>query len=80
MGAAFGLVDVAVVVDGEEDVSYAGEVGEGFLEGEGVGRVHEEEGHGGAEENDAGVLELREGFMLDVSIRCSVVGSVKSGI
>lgn len=40
VGAAFGDLDVAAVVDGEEDVGCAGEVGEGFFEGEGVGGLH----------------------------------------
>ena len=38
--ATLGDLDVAAVVDGEEDVRCAGEVGEGFFEGERVGGLH----------------------------------------
>lgn len=45
MGTALGLGDVAGVVDGEEDVCYFGEVGEGGADLAHVGLLHEEEGH-----------------------------------
>jgi len=52
VGAAFGDGDIACVVYGEENVCCAGEVWEGVFEGYGVGRLHQHEGHRGAEEDD----------------------------
>lgn len=65
--AAFGEVDVLAVVDGEEDVGGAAEVGESRDEGERVRGLHEHEGHARPEEDDVGVLILGEKFALEVS-------------
>lgn len=64
--AAFCGRHVAVVVDGEEDVGRGCEGGEGFAQGEGVGRVEQHEGHAGPEEDDAGFGVGGEVFALEV--------------
>ena len=46
----------------------AGEVGESFFECERVGRLHEHEGHGWAEEDDVGVFVLVEVFAFEVPV------------
>ena len=68
MRAAFGDLDGAAVVDGEEDVRRLVESGQGFADGEGVGRLHEHEGHGGPEEDDVGMLVLCEVFALEIPV------------
>ena len=67
VGAAFGEVDVLAVVDGEEDMGGAAEIRESGDEGEGVGGLHEHEGHAGPEEDDLGVVIFGEEFSLEVS-------------
>lgn len=67
VGAAFGEGGVAAVVDGEEDVGCAGEVREGVFEGEGIGGLHQHEGHAGAEEDNVRVGVLGEEFAFEVS-------------
>lgn len=67
VAAAFGDGHVARVVYGEEDVCCAGEVGEGVFQGERVGRLHEHEGHGGAEEDDVGGGVFAKFFTFEVS-------------
>ena len=52
MRTAFCHCGVVSVVDGEEDVCCASEIGESGFELEGIGGLHEHEGHGGAEEDD----------------------------
>ena len=66
--ATFGDRRVAAVVDRKKDVGCAGEVGESFFEREGVGSLHEHEGHGWAEEDDVGVLVLVEVFALEIPV------------
>lgn len=66
MGAALGVGDVAVVVDGEEDVGDLVEVGEGAADLAHVGLAHEEEGHAGAEEDDTGLWVARQGLVLEI--------------
>lgn len=64
---AFGHFDVAAVVDGEEDVGGFCKVWEGVFDGQGVGRLHEHEGHGRPEEDDVRVDIFGEDFTLEVS-------------
>jgi hypothetical protein len=45
------------------------QVWEGFFEGEGLGRLHEHVGHGGAEQDDGGLGESSELFALEVPRR-----------
>ncbi len=52
VGAAFSLVGVAAIIDGEEDVRCFGEIGKCILEGQGVGGLNKHEGHAGTEEDD----------------------------
>jgi hypothetical protein len=66
VGPAFGLFDVGIVVDGEENVRHAVEAWEGFFEGERVGRLHEHEAHRGAQEDDGGFGVGFEVFALEV--------------
>ena len=73
--AAFREIDVLAVVDGEEDMGGAAEVRERRDEGEGVGGLHEHEGHAGPEEDDVGVSVFGEEFSLEVS---AIVGQVFS--
>jgi hypothetical protein len=72
---AFGVRDVAAVVYGEEDVRCAGEVGEGALERARVLGVLEQEGHGGAEEDNLRFRVVFELFALEVSGCVSWVGA-----
>ena len=44
------------------------EVGESLFEREGVGGLHEHEGHGWAEEDDVGVFVLVEIFAFEVPV------------
>ena len=73
VAAAFGDGYVARVVYGKEDVCCAGEVGEGVFQGERVGRLHEHEGHGGAEEDDVGGGVFAKFFALQVSFLVSKI-------
>lgn len=57
--APFGEGGVSAVVDGEEDVCCAAEIGEGGAKGGRVGGLHEHEGHAGAEEDNVCGLMLR---------------------
>lgn len=67
MGTTFGNFDIAAVVDGEKDVGCLGEVGKGVFQGQGIGRLDEHKGHGGAEEDDLGIFVLGEVFALQIS-------------
>lgn len=66
VGATLGEADVAVVVDGQEDVSDAREVREGGANLTHVWLFHEEKGHGRAEEDDASLGVFGEDFALEV--------------
>lgn len=68
VGAAFRYRGVAAVVDREEDVGCAGEVGKGFFKRERVGSLHEHEGHGWAEEDDVGRFVLDEVLVFEVPV------------
>lgn len=46
----------------------AREIGEGFFKCEGVGGLHEHEGHGWAEEDNVGVFVLVEVFAFKVPV------------
>ena len=64
-----GEIRIVAVVDGEEDVCCTGEIWQGFFERERIGRLHEHEGHGWAEENNVGVFVLVEVLAFEVSGR-----------
>lgn len=66
MAAAFCGHGIFGVVDREEDVGGAAEIGEGGADGDWVGRLHEHEGHRGAEEDDVGGGILGKRFALKV--------------
>lgn len=66
MRPALGDVDGAAVVDGQEDVGRAGEVWQCGFEGERVLGFHQQEGHAGAQEDDARFGVLGEFFSFQV--------------
>ncbi len=66
VGAALGVGDVAVVVDGEEDVGDLGKIGQGAADLAHVVLAHEEKGHAGAEEDDAGLGVAGKRLVLEV--------------
>lgn len=67
MGTAFGLRDIAAVVNWEEDVGGFGEIWQGFAEGARIWGLEDHEGHAGSEENDVGGLVSRQKFVFKVS-------------
>ena len=66
MATALCNANVAVVVDRKEDVGDLCEVGEGGEDLAHVGLLHEEEGHAGTEEDDAGLGILGESLALEI--------------
>lgn len=68
VGAAFRYRGVAAVIDGEEDVGCAREVGKGFSKRERVGGLHEHKRHGWAEKDDVGVFVLDEVLVFEVPV------------
>lgn len=66
MAAAFCDADIAVVIDGEENVCYFGEVGEGGADGAHIRVFHEEERHARSQQDDAGLGVSGEGLALEV--------------
>ena len=79
MRTAFGDGYVPVIVYREKDMSCVCEIWEGLAEFEGVGCLHQHEGHGGAKENNVGGGVFFEVFVLEVSIvrGCSVLALVQ---
>lgn len=68
VGAAFGLVDIAAVVDGEENVARLCEVRECFAERARVWGLKEHEGHAWTEKDDVGGFIIDEEFAFEIPI------------
>lgn len=67
MCSALGFGDVSAVINREEDVSCAGEVGEGVAECTRIRGLEQQEGHAWTEEDDIGGFVSSEEFALKIS-------------
>lgn len=66
MCSALGFGDVSAVINREEDVSCAGEVGEGVAECTRIRGLEQQEGHAWTEEDDIGGFVSSEEFALKI--------------
>ena len=85
MRAALGLLDIAAVVDRQEDVRRRAEVRQHVFQRQRVRRVHQHERHAGAQQRDGCPRVGFELLMLEVSresgksaVLASCVGSVEA--
>lgn len=66
MAAALGHADVAIIVNGEEDVCDLVEIGQSAADVSHIGLLHEEESHAWPQQNDARLGVSRQGLALEV--------------